>query len=47
MKRSDIVVGNSNFNDQFKRIIKRYKNCGYNMDIMRQAACLVVNPITI
>ena len=29
-----------------KKIIKRYKRVGYNMDIMRQSACLVVNPIT-
>ena len=35
-----------NFSDQFKKIIKRYKRVGYNMDIMRQSACLVVNPIT-
>ena len=27
--------------------LKRYKRLGYNMDIMRQSACLVVNPITV
>ena len=32
-----------NFSDQFKKIIKRYKRVGYNMDILRQSACLVVN----
>ena len=41
------VVGKPSFNDQFKKIIKRYKRVGYNMDIMRQSACLVVNPITV
>ena len=39
------IVGKSNLSDQFKKIIKRYKIVGYNMDIMRQSACLVVNPI--
>ena len=35
------IVGNASFNDQFKKIIKRYKRVGYEMDIMRQSACLV------
>ena len=30
-----------------KKIIKRYERMGYNMDIMRQSACLVVNPIMV
>ena len=37
------VVGKPNYIDQFKMIIKRYKRVGYNMDTMRQSACLVVN----
>ena len=41
-----IIVRNPNFRDQFKKIIKRYKKDGYNLDIMRQHACLVANPIT-
>ena len=36
-----------NFSDQFKKIVKRYIRVGYNLDIMRQSACLVVNPITV
>ena len=32
---------------QSKRIIKIYKRRGFNIDVMRQYACLVVNPITI
>ena len=39
------IVGKSNFSDQFKKIIKRYKKVGYHIDVMRQSACLVVNPI--
>ena len=38
--------GKLNFSDQFKKSIKRYKRGGYNMDILRQYACLVLNPIT-
>ena len=29
----------------FKKIIKRYKSVRYNMDIMRQSTCLVVNQL--
>ena len=36
-----------NFSDQFKTITKLYKIVWYNMDSMRQSACLVVNPITV
>ena len=41
------IVGKPNFSDQFKKIVKRYIRVGYNLDIMRQSACLVVNPITV
>ena len=36
-----------NFSDQFKKIVKRYIRVGYNLDIMRQSACLVLNPIMV
>ena len=35
------------FSDQFKKIVKRYIRVGYNLDIMRQSACLVLNPMTV
>ena len=41
------IVGKTNFSDQFKKIVKRYIRVGYNLDIMRQSACLVLKPITI
>ena len=34
------------FPDQFRKIIMRYKRSGYNLNVMRQSACLV-NPITV
>ena len=36
-----------NFSDQFKKIIIRYIKVGYNLDVRRQSACLVLNPITV
>ena len=41
------IVRNRNFSDLFKRIINRFKRVGYNLDIMRQTACLVFNPIIV
>ena len=41
------VVGKSNFLEQFRKLINRYKRIGYSLDIMRQTACLVVNPIIV
>ena len=29
------------------KIIMRYKCIGYNLNVMRQSACLVINPITV
>ena len=31
----------------FKKIIVRSKKIGYNMDVLRHTACLVVNPIKV
>ena len=41
------IVGKPNVSDQFKKIVKHYINVGYNLDIMRQSACLVLKPITV
>ena len=41
------IVGRADFSDQFRKIIVRYKRIGYNLNIMRQSACLVFNPITV
>ena len=37
----------TDFSDQFRKNIMRYKRIGYNLNVMRQSACLVINPITI
>ena len=37
----------TNFSDQFRKIIMHYKRIGYNLNVMRQSACLVIKPITV
>ena len=34
------IVGKLNFSDRLKKIVKRYIRVGYNLDIMRQSACV-------
>ena len=41
------VIGKNDFPYHFKKIIVRYKKIGYNIDVLRQTACLVVNPIKV
>ena len=36
-----------NFSNLFKRIVYRFRRAGYTLDIMRQTACLVFNPIMV
>ena len=46
-KLKKIYIDRAHFSDQFRKIIVRYKRIGYNVNIMRQSACLVFNPITV
>ena len=41
------IVGRADIFDQFRNIIICYKRIGYNINIIRESACLVVNPITV
>ena len=36
----------TDFSDQFRKNIRHYKHIGYNLNVMRQSACLVINPLT-
>ena len=38
-------MGKSNFSEQFRKLINRYKRIGYSLDIKRQTAFLISNPI--
>ena len=40
-------VGKSNFSEQFRKLINRYKRFGYSLDIIQQTACLVINSIIV
>ena len=42
---SEKIIGKNDFPYHFKKIIVRYKKIGYNIDVLRQTACLVVDPI--
>ena len=37
----------TDFSDQFRKIIMRYKRIGFNLNVMRQSVCLVINPIKV
>ena len=41
------IVGSYNFSAQFIKIISHDKKIGYNINLLQQPACLVVNPITV
>ena len=36
------IIGNPNFSDLFKCIVNRFKKVGYDLDNVRQTACLVL-----
>ena len=39
-------MGKTAFSDPFRKII-RHKRIGYDLNVMRQYVCLVVNPVTV
>ena len=42
------LIGSNDFSSfQFRKIITRYRRIGYNLNVMRQSACLVFNPIMV
>ena len=40
-------MGMTDISDQFRKIILRHKRIGYDLNVMRQSVCLVINPITV
>ena len=40
-------MGRTDFSDQFRKVIIRYKRVGYNLNVMQQSTCIVINQITI
>ena len=41
------IVSRADFFDKFRKVIMRYKRIAYSINVMRQSACLVINPITV
>ena len=41
------IINKNDFPYHFKKIIVRYKKIGYNINVMQQTACLVVNPVKV
>ena len=41
------IVGKSNFSENFRNFINRYKRIGYYPCVMRQTACLVINTTSV
>ena len=41
------IIGLNDFSYHFKKIIGRNEKFGYNIDVFRQTACLVDNPIKV
>ena len=41
------IISWADFSDQLRKDIIRYEGIGYNINVMRQSACLVINLIKI
>ena len=41
------IICKNDFPYHFEKIIVRYRTIGYNVDVLQQTACLVVNPIKV
>ena len=41
------TMGRIDFSDQFRKLIISHKRIGYDLNAMRQSACLVINTITV
>ena len=41
------IVSRADFSDQIRKVFMCYKRTGYNINVMRQFACSVINPITV
>ena len=41
------IRGMTDYSNQFRKLKMCYKRIGYNLNVMRQSACLVIIPITV
>ena len=47
MTNSKGLMGRTDFSDQFRKVIIRHKRISYDIHVMRQSACLVINQLTV
>ena len=40
-------MGRTEFSDQIRKILIRHNRIGYDLNVMRQSACLVIKQITV
>ena len=40
-------MGRTDFSDQFRKVIICLKRIDYDLNVMQQSACLVINPYTV
>ena len=41
------IMGRTDVSHQFRKMIIRHRRIGYDLNVMGQSACLVINPITV
>ena len=41
------IDSRADFSDQFRKVIMCFKCIGYNINVMGQSACLVINPVMV
>ena len=41
------LIGRNDFSFHFRKVITRHRRIGYNLNVMRQSACLVLNQIMV
>ena len=41
------IMGRADFSDQFRKLIMRHRRIGYDLNVIRESACLEINPITV
>ena len=44
---SEKIIGKNDAPYHFRKKVVRYKKIGYNINVLRQTACFVVNPIKV
>ena len=44
---SKTIMGRTGFSYQFRKMIIRHKRIGYDLNVMLQSSCSVINPITV